>query len=266
MAIRVKRAGRREYLESLAKVLAERHGWAYWIALRRALEIEQAQSVRDLCCRPVLDLGCGDGVVASRVFGRADVGVDTGRETLTAARSRYRHAIRADGRRLPFRDASFRTVYSNGSLAQMDELPLVLTEVSRVLADGGVFLFQVPSSDFSQPFFALARLLGQALWADYNDLQHLVNLLDPARWQGLLQRHGLEIRHAGAYGSRALARSIVLRDLLGSLDLSPGWPPVRVRRPGRLDAVAGWLPRPAAPDQDERRAPWLLIAAERVAG
>jgi SAM-dependent methyltransferase len=250
-------------LASLAEVLADRHGWSYWHALLRALEIEHAQEARELCARPVLDLGCGDGVVASRVFGRVDVGLDLERAALTSGRSRYRGVVRGDGRRLPFGDGTFRTVYSNRSLEEMDELPLVLSEVARVLSAGGTFLFLVQSSDFAQPFFALARLLGQRLWTDYRGVRHQVNLLDRPRWEALLRQHGFEVRQAGAYGTPALARAIGLRDLLARLDPSSGWPPVRVRREGQLATLADALPRPSPPDPNQRSGPWLLIAAER---
>jgi len=100
---------------------------------------------------PVLDLGCGDGLFASVLFGdRLDTGIDPDpHELREAARTgAYRELIRCYGERIPKPDGSFQTVLSNSVLEHIPDLRPVLNEVFRILSPGGVFYFTVPTNDF----------------------------------------------------------------------------------------------------------------------
>ncbi|HWI40253.1 MAG TPA: methyltransferase domain-containing protein [Verrucomicrobiae bacterium] len=98
--------------------------------------------------RRVLDVGSGTGMLLQgirRMFpGTLAVGVDLahgmnrkayealGGETLL---------VTADAERLPFADRSFDLVVSSSALQWLETLEAAFTEVRRVLADGGRFLF-----------------------------------------------------------------------------------------------------------------------------
>jgi SAM-dependent methyltransferase len=127
----------------------------YWfappVALWRAVESRVAAEERYE--RPLLDLGCGDGLVAQVLFGRdgqVDVGLDPWPEQLSrAARSGvYRQVGLAFGHRLPHSDAVFATVFSNSVLEHIPDVLPVLREAGRVLHPGGHFIFTVPSDAF----------------------------------------------------------------------------------------------------------------------
>src|SRR5512136_1942919 len=93
-----------------------------WMVALRAAEVECFRQVRDGCADPVLDLGCGDGFIASVGFERRlAAGVDIEQCVLEkAARSAVYDSVQnADARHLPFADASFSTVFSNGAMEHM---------------------------------------------------------------------------------------------------------------------------------------------------
>jgi len=109
---------------------------------------------RILCERAVhsgtlLDLGCGGGYL-SEEFARDGFrvsGVDPASSSINTARE---HAAQSDlsidyrvayGESLPFADASFDVVACCDVLEHVNDLGLVVREVSRVLKPGGVFLF-----------------------------------------------------------------------------------------------------------------------------
>jgi len=142
---------RRDYLTELLTT--------YWfappVALWRAVELRVAAEERYE--RPLLDLGCGDGLIAQVLFGieegtggYVDVGLDPWPEQLRrAARSgAYRRVDLAAGHRLPYADGAFATVFSNSVLEHIPDVKPVVREVGRVLRPGGHFIFTVPSDAF----------------------------------------------------------------------------------------------------------------------
>lgn len=93
----------------------------------------------------VLEVGCGAGYDA---FALAEAGVEYVGIDLTAAnpvRTRDHLALfnlrpslaQADAEQLPFADASFDAVFSNGVLHHTPDLPASLREIARVLRPGG---------------------------------------------------------------------------------------------------------------------------------
>ncbi len=98
----------------------------------------------------VLDVGCGcgfDSFVASHLVGAGGevVGVDLCEEMLDVARrgltERAALALRfelASATALPFRDAHFDQVISNGVLNLVPDKPAAFREIARVLRPGGV--------------------------------------------------------------------------------------------------------------------------------
>lgn len=128
---------------------------AYWfappVALWRAVELRVAAEERYE--RPLLDLGCGDGLIGHVLFGtggRVDVGLDPWMDQLRhAARSGvYRHVDLAAGHRIPYASGVFATVFSNSVLEHIPDVGPVVREVGRVLRPGGHFIFTVPSDAF----------------------------------------------------------------------------------------------------------------------
>lgn len=137
----------RDYLSDLLEI--------YWfappVALWRAIELRAAAEERYE--RPLLDLGCGDGLIARALFGEdapLEAGLDPWLEQLRhAARSGiYRHVTLADGCRLPYANGAFATVFSNSVLEHIPDPEPVAREAGRVLRPGGRFIFTVPSDAF----------------------------------------------------------------------------------------------------------------------
>ncbi len=142
-----------------------------------------ARWVRENIRGPVLDIGCGPGVILSEVNrGTPKAGIDIDREALKAASSFNPGAFlaAADWKRLPFKDKSFSGVVLSGVLC--GSLPRevkesVLAETVRVLKPGGrVLIF-----DINREHWAAGR---------FNQL-----LLDYGGLGTLLGDHGIAIRN-----------------------------------------------------------------------
>ncbi len=85
---------------------------------------------------PVLDVGCGEGRLAS-LLGDAVrwVGVDSSPTQIAA--NPYRPVVRADMRALPFRDGVFAEVAHLWCLYHLDDPVSAIAEAARVLRSGG---------------------------------------------------------------------------------------------------------------------------------
>ncbi len=185
----------------------------YWfappVALWRAVELRVA--AEEQYERPLLDLGCGDGLIAQVLFGTegyVDVGFDPWAEQLRrAARSgAYRHLDLANGHRLPYADGVFATIFSNSVLEHIPEVQPVLHEAGRVLQPGGRLIFTVPSDAFRCLLDGYARRIaagdapGAEAYAAAVDaqLEHH-HYHTPAEWSDLLAAAGMTMVKARYY-------------------------------------------------------------------
>jgi len=98
----------------------------------------------------VLDLGCGGGLTAACLVqrGATVVGVDLSRASLYVASCHTRghshpEAVFACGRAesLPLADASFAIVWCTDVLEHLTDLRIAITQITRVLKPGGLFLY-----------------------------------------------------------------------------------------------------------------------------
>ncbi len=109
----------------------------------------QARLGSDLSGVRVLDVGCGGGLLTEELLrlGAIAIGVDQAEAAVRCATahadsgglwSRY---VRARGEQLPFEDGSFPVVMTSDFLEHVEDLSSIVRECARVLAPGGLFLY-----------------------------------------------------------------------------------------------------------------------------
>jgi len=112
--------------------------------------------------KDVLEVGCGTGLVLSRIasFARCARGVDLSPRMLDYARERQLDVQLASATDLPFEDATFDVACSFKVLAHIEQIELALSEMARVVRPGGYVL-----AEFYNPWSlrGLIKRFGPAL-------------------------------------------------------------------------------------------------------
>lgn len=180
------------------------------LALWRAAEIAALREVP--VQPPVLDLGCGDGLVMSRVLPRVEIGVDPDAAALARARDTgiYRRLEQSVVQEAPVAPASIGTVVSNSVLEHVADIDAALRAVSRLLRPGGHLIFTAPTESFSSSLLLPAARYAEVVNRRYAHL----NLWPVAKWQTRLRAAGLELEFSRAYLRPSLVRAWDALDLV----------------------------------------------------
>ena len=189
------------------------------LAVERALECD-IYSSKDFK-RPVLDIGCGEGLFAHVLFeGKVDVGIDPNESELRRAGmyGRYNELIRCFGNKIPKPDGHFQTVISNSVLEHIEDLEPVLREAYRLLADGGRFYATVPTNMFERynVVYQICQLVGLKGPGDsfrrfFNRFWKHYHCYEPARWQAIFEKSGFQVIEIVEYDPKSIA---ILNDAL----------------------------------------------------
>lgn len=212
------------------------------LALERTAECELLS--QQAFVRPVLDIGCGDGIFAAILFkDEIDLGIDINPVEIEHARKlgKYKELIACPGDRIPVPDGAFRTAFSNSVMEHIPDLPPVLAEANRVLAQGGTLYLTLPTHEFAYGslvyrFLSLfgIRRLNDAFESFYNRFWNHFNFHSPADWQLLFERHGFTVEETRLYGSKPMCSindglafgavtSLLAKKLLNRWFFFPAW-------------------------------------------
>ena len=180
----------------------------------RRMEADIAQAIAGVGGLRALDLGCGRGEQSLQLLrlGARVTGIDVSTAYVAAAQAACSEAGHdassfefhvMDAHALAFRDRDFDLVIGRGILHHLD-IEVALAQVGRVLAPGGLAVFQEPLA--GNPLLRLfRRLTPQARTLDERPLTKADLVRIAGRWQS-------ENRHYGLLGAPiAMLTSIFMR-------------------------------------------------------
>jgi len=164
--------------------------------------------------RDVLEVGCGTGLVLSRIkaFARSASGVDLSPGMLEKARNRGLDVVLGSATELPFDDNRFDVTCSFKVLAHVPEIERALAEMTRVTRPGGIVL-----AEFYNPYSlrALIKRFGPAgkIAAGANESHVFTRFDSPFTIKRLLPHGTVQV---GARGVRILTPTAkVMKNALG---------------------------------------------------
>jgi len=189
------------------------------LAIQRAVECRQlAQYAFE---RPILDVGCGDGVFSRMLFNGVivDAAVDADASEVERARRTRCYGVVKEGRveALPFEAGSIATVLANGVLNGVQDVERAFLEIHRVLREGGRLYCTLPTPECT-PFQLWNRWLRRLRLLRMAEAYERLTLrlfraerIDaPELWADRLRAAGFEVESTELYLSR---RAATLQDL-----------------------------------------------------
>ncbi|RPJ58547.1 MAG: class I SAM-dependent methyltransferase [Acidobacteria bacterium] len=162
--------------------------------------------------RPILDLGCGDGLVSAMVLEQIDAGIDPDPKALEKASQMglYRHLENSFVEASSLPEGHFGSIISNSVLEHIPNLEPVLVKARKLLRPGGRLVFTVPTEQFAESLTFPSRRYSS--WRN-RQLCHL-NLWSESRWRDALEKAGFELGTIKPYLQRRLVFYWDLLELL----------------------------------------------------
>jgi SAM-dependent methyltransferase len=179
------------------------------LVVERAVECEILQE-REFV-RPILDIGCGDGIFAAILFDeKLDTGIDL--DPVEVARAdkldAYRELLVCPGDRIPKPDHAFNTILSNSVIEHILDVMPVLKEAHRLLAPNGQLFLTIPTDRLEHNSLParLFNLVGanrlESRYGNFHNRfwQHY-NVHSRAEWRELFTAAGFQVDDERLYAS-----------------------------------------------------------------
>jgi 2-polyprenyl-6-hydroxyphenyl methylase / 3-demethylubiquinone-9 3-methyltransferase len=172
----------------------------------------------------ILEVGSGGGLICEEMVrhGATMIGLDPSQGALATARA---HAERSGlghnlyyqqgtAEAMPFANGSFSVIACLDVLEHVQDLDATIGDIARVLAPGGVFVFDT----INRTLIARVALiwLGERFSAGLpHGLHDYHKFIKPAELHGILTQNGLQVREMTGFMPRGLVK--------GQLKMGPGW-------------------------------------------
>jgi|GEM_PF-1587466 len=175
-------------------------------ALYRAIELRQIyEGCKNIEFEtPSLDIGSGDGKIAEILFdNKFTYGIDNGEANdyqIAIDKNRYGKVLLESAEKMSLPDKSVNFAFSNSVLEHIPDIEAVFRETSRVLVDGGYFVFTTPTKYFKK-YISLSKTLDvvglniiNRLYSEYRNkaLNHY-HLHDREFYTNMLPQYGLKV-------------------------------------------------------------------------
>jgi 2-polyprenyl-6-hydroxyphenyl methylase / 3-demethylubiquinone-9 3-methyltransferase len=172
----------------------------------------------------ILEVGCGGGLICEELArrGAVAVGIDPAQQALAVARQHTQgsglghntYFEQGYAESLPYADGSFSVIVSLDTLEHVSNLEASIKEIARVLAPGGIFVFDTINRTW------LARLV--LIWIGERFFQkrglvpgvhHYHSFIKPAELRATITHNNLQVRELTGFMPRIIK---------GRLTLGPG--------------------------------------------
>jgi 2-polyprenyl-6-hydroxyphenyl methylase/3-demethylubiquinone-9 3-methyltransferase len=157
--------------------------------------------------KTALEVGCGGGILCEEIarIGFRTFGIDPARQSIKAAMEHSDESglninyATGTGENLQFQDNTFEVVFCCDVLEHIRDLPKVISEISRVLKPGGIFIYDTFNRTFLSKLVVIKILQEWKRWAIMPFNLHVWEMfIKPREIKSLLKKNNLDWReHRG---------------------------------------------------------------------
>lgn len=198
------------------KILLRAYYPIHFFSLFRAHELYNVEPFINLLSPPVLDLGCGDGIIADTLFGRQlDYGIDVMKSAVEKAKKRgvYKRIFLGDAVPLPLEDDSLGGIFSNCVLEHISNISGLVSEISRVLRPG-CYLIATCISPFYYDLNPLFNLFNRPslqwirgkMIREEDKLHHHVSIMGIDGYRRLFEENGMLLETYRYYAPESITK------------------------------------------------------------
>ncbi|TMI96698.1 MAG: 3-demethylubiquinone-9 3-O-methyltransferase [Bacteroidetes bacterium] len=158
--------------------------------------------------KTALEVGSGGGILTEEIakMGFITTGIDPADQSIITASNHARASglnikyEKGTGENLPYANGSFDFVFCCDVLEHVQDLPKVISEISRVLKPGGVFIYDTLNRTFISKVVAIKIWQEWKRWAFMPPNLHVWEMfIKPGEIKELLQKNGLDWKeHTGS--------------------------------------------------------------------
>jgi len=158
--------------------------------------------------KTALEVGSGGGILTEEIckMGFATTGIDPAKESVITATNHAKVSglnikyEQGSGENLPYANGSFDCVFCCDVLEHVQDLPKVISEISRVLKPGGVFFYDTLNRTFVSKLVAIKIWQEWKRWAFMPPNVHVWEMfIKPQEIKDLLQKSGFNWQeHTGS--------------------------------------------------------------------
>lgn len=158
--------------------------------------------------KAALEVGCGGGILTEEIckMGFATTGIDPSDSSIHTASNHARAGgldikyEKGTGENLPYAGQSFDCVFCNDVLEHVQDLPKVISEISRVLKPRGIFLYDTINRSFLSNLVAIKIWQEWKRWAFMPPNLHVWKMfIKPGEIRELLEKNGFDWKeHTGS--------------------------------------------------------------------
>lgn len=210
------------------KQLLEDYFPLHFFALFRAHELYNIEPYIQLLKDPVLDLGCGDGLISKLLFGRVlDFGIDPSETATEKAKQNnsYKTVFCGDAHNIPLEKESLGGIYSNCVFEHIPDIPDLIKEVSRVLKPDAYMVATCNSAYYytNNPVFnaldkPLLRKIRNIMIEKENKLHNHVSILDVEEYKNIFKDNGMILKEYKYYATKPISSFCSKWDTLSKYD------------------------------------------------
>jgi len=201
----------------------------HFFALYRAHEMHNIAPFIDVLAHPILDLGCGDGVIAQQLFkDKLEYGIDLDLCALDKAKKReaYNNTIFAGAHSIPLQDNSLGGIFSNCVLEHIPDMESVIKEISRTLKPQAYFVGTCLGPEYYSlnPAFTmlgspLLKRLKYMMINQEDKLHNHVSVLSMGQYKKMFEDNGMVLRFHKYYAPEPIFKLCSLMDTLSKYDI-----------------------------------------------